>query len=100
MFSQVSVHGGWGWVHHVHHGIIDRVGYPPHLAYPPPPIGHGIWDTHPSPPPATDIWSLEDIPLLELTPSGSHRNMYGWQAPGKHPKGMPSCLVLCQNSQL
>ena len=56
----------------------------------------------PPPRPATDNWlsSLETClnlftcslaPSLVLTPSGGHRNTYGWQASGTLPTGMLSC---------
>ena len=35
--------------------------------------------------------SVWDMPLPVLAPSGSRRNMYGWQADGMHPTGMLSC---------
>ena len=37
--------------------------------------------------------SLQDLtPPKVLTSSGGHQNMYGCQAGGMHPTGMPSCV--------
>ena len=36
------------------------------------------------------LWDLGYLPPV-LIPSGSHQNMYGWQASGTHPTGMLSC---------
>ena len=35
--------------------------------------------------------SFKDIPLLVLTPSGSYRNTYVWEAGSMHPTEMFSC---------
>ena len=36
---------------------------------------------------------------MVLTPSGGHRNTYGWQAGGTHPTEMLSCFIITARKQ-